>query len=223
MFLPETAALTLLLSENEILAMTDPMRYIDPKVEAAIRRIDRAKFVPEILRDEAYSDHPLPIGYGQTISQPRLVAYMTDLLDVEEGSRVLEIGTGSGFQTALLLELGCEVFSIEIFRELAVSAERRLTNLGYTGFHIKVGDGSKGWPEEAPFDAVIFTCAIKEFPQEIIDQMKIGARAVYPLEVGMKTQNLMRAVKNKNGELDTEFATSVLFVPLLKSREDEIP
>jgi len=201
--------------------MHDPMRYIDPKVEAAMKRIDRANFVPEILRGEAHSDHPLPIGYGQTISQPRLVAFMTDLLEVGQGSRVLEIGTGSGFQTALLLELGCEVFSVEIFRELAESAERRLNDLGYTGFQIRVGDGSKGWSEEAPFDAVIFTCAIKEFPKDILEQMKVGARTVFPLEVGMKTQNLMKAKKNKRGELDSEFATSVLFVPLLKSRDEE--
>jgi len=201
--------------------MHDPMRYIDPKVEAAIKRIDRANFVPEILRGEAHSDHPLPIGYGQTISQPRLVAFMTDLLEVGQGSRVLEIGTGSGFQTALLLELGCEVFSVEIFRELAESAERRLNDLGYTGFQIRVGDGSKGWSEESPFDAVIFTCAIKEFPRDILDQMKVGARTVFPLEVGMKTQNLMKAKKNKRGDLDSEFATSVLFVPLLKSRDEE--
>jgi len=201
--------------------MNDPMRYIDPRVEAALRQIDRARFVPEVLRDDAYNDRPLPIGYGQTISQPRLVAYMTDLLKVGNGSRVLEIGTGSGFQTALLLEIGCIVYSIEIFRELAESAGKRLTELGYKGFHIRVGDGAKGWVEEAPFDAVIFTCAIREFPPEIIKQLKVGGRAVYPHEMGMKTQNLMKAVKNESGELDAEFATSVLFVPLLKSRSEE--
>ena len=202
--------------------MKDPMRYIDKKVEDALNRLDRSKFVPDVLKGDAEYDRPIPIGFGQTCSQPRLVAFMTDILKVGEGSKVLEIGTGSGFQTAMLLELGCHVYSIEIFKELAQTAENLLNELGYLNFQIRVGDGSAGWPEEAPFDACIFTCAITEFPKAIIGQLKIGARAVYPLEIGRETQNLMKAVKNKDGEMDDEFATSVLFVPLLKSRKGNL-
>jgi protein-L-isoaspartate(D-aspartate) O-methyltransferase len=199
--------------------MSDPMKYIDPRVEDALNRIDRKEFVPEVMRSEACYDRPVPIGFGQTCSQPRLVAFMTDLLGIDNGSKVLEIGTGSGFQTAMLLELGCEVYSVEIFKELAEMAQERLTRLGYKNFHIRVGEGSKGWQENAPYDACIFTCAIEEFPVEIITQLKIGARSVYPLEVGKQTQNLMKGVVNEKGEMESEFQTSVLFVPLLKSRK----
>lgn len=197
--------------------MSDPLKNIDKKVEDALRRIDRELFVPEILRNEAQRDRPVAIGFGQTCSQPRLVAYMTQELEIEEGSCVLEIGTGCGYQTALLLELGCHVFSVEIIRDLAESAERRLAQLGYENFQIKVGDGSDGWEEHAPFDACVFTCATRELPDKIIDQMKIRGRAVYPLETGGKTQNLIKSVKLKDGSLENEFLTSVLFVPLLKS------
>ena len=201
--------------------MNDPLRNIDPKVEDALARIDRELFVPEILRKDAQLDRPVAIGFGQTCSQPRLVAYMTQELEIDEGSRVLEIGTGCGYQTALLLELGCHVYSVEIIRDLAESAEMRLTDLGYENFHIRVGDGSDGWKEHAPFDACVFTCATRELPKKIIDQMKIGGRVVYPLETGGKTQNLIKSVKLKGGKLESEFLTSVLFVPLLKSYPEE--
>ena len=200
--------------------MSNPLNNINPHVKKALKRIDRCDFVPDVLKHNASEDRPVPIGLGQTCSQPRLVAYMTDLLKVEEGSRVLEIGTGSGYQTALLLELGCVVFSIEIFDELALSAENRLNRLGYDNFKIRIFDGSLGWIEEAPFDRCIITCAAKEFPEEITKQLKTGARAVFPHEVGKETQNLMVGIKNDNGKLECEFATSVLFVPLLKTRGD---
>jgi len=200
--------------------MINPLNNINPLVEEALNRIDRCDFVPDVLRENAGLDRPVPIGFGQTCSQPRLVAYMTDLLNVEVGSRVLEIGTGSGFQTALLLELGCYVYSMEIFEELALSAESRLSRLGYDNFKIRIGDGSVGWIEEAPFDCCIFTCATKEFPEVITEQLKTGGRVVFPHEVGKKTQNLMTGIKNNNGKLECQFATSVLFVPLLKKRKD---
>lgn len=200
--------------------MSNPLNNINPHVEEALKRINRTDFVPDVLKENASQDRPVPIGFGQTCSQPRLVAYMTDLLMVNEGSRVLEIGTGSGFQTAILLELGCVVFSIEIFEELALTAESRLSRLGYENFSIRVGDGSMGWREESPFDCCIFTCATREFPKEITEQLKTGGRVVFPHEVGNETQNLMTGIKNKKGKLDCEFATSVLFVPLLKKRND---
>ena len=199
--------------------MTDLFKNINPLVEDAMKRLNRADFVPDAHRENAKHDRPVPIGFGQTCSQPRLVAYMTDILDVGVNSLVLEIGTGCGFQTALLLELGCTVYSIDIFQELAESADNRLTKLGYSDYKIFVGDGSVGWPEDVSFDACIFACAIKEFPSPILKQLKIDGRAVYPLEIGERTQKLMRGVKNKNSELISEFKTNVIFVPLLKTRE----
>ncbi len=199
--------------------MTDPFQNIDPAVEEAMKRLNRADFVPDVLKDNSDHDRPIPIGFGQTCSQPRLVAYMTDLLKVGKDSLVFEIGTGSGFQTALLLELGCTVYSIDIFHELAESADERLEKLGYSNYEIRVGDGSLGWPDDVSFDACIFTCAAKEFPIPILKQLKIGGRAVYPLEVGERTQKLMLGIKNDNGELISEFTTSVLFVPLLNRRK----
>lgn len=199
--------------------MKDLFENIDPRVEEAMKRLNRADFVPDVLKDSVGHDRPVPIGFGQTCSQPRLVAYMTDLLQIGDGSLVFEIGTGSGFQTALLLELGCTVYSMDIFEELALPADERLRKLDYSNFDIRVGDGSYGWPEDATFDACIFTCATKEFPNAVLKQLKIGGRAVYPLEIGQRTQNLMVGVKNENCELISEFTTSVLFVPLLNKRK----
>ena len=144
-------------------------------------KVERHRFVPEPLQDQAYGDHPLPIGEGQTISQPYIVALMTELLDLKGGEMVLEIGTGSGYQAAVLAELAKKVYTIEIIETLARSAKERLQQLGYGNIEVKAGDGYRGWPEAAPFDAIIVTAAPDHIPQPLIDQLKEGGRMVLPV------------------------------------------
>jgi protein-L-isoaspartate(D-aspartate) O-methyltransferase len=144
-------------------------------------KVPREEFVPVEARADAYKDGPLPIGYDQTISQPYIVAFMTEQLRLKPGDRVLEIGSGSGYQAAILAELVANVYTIEIVEPLAKTAEATLQRLGYTNVHIRVGDGYKGWPEEAPLDAVIVTCAPDKVPQPLVDQLKDGGRMVIPV------------------------------------------
>ena len=153
---------------------------LQPAVLEAVRRVPRHAFVPETLRDRAYGNHPLPIGLGQTISQPLMVALMTDLLAIDESSRVLEIGTGSGYQAAVLAEIVDEVYTIEVVEPLAQSALVRLRDLGYSNIYVRVGDGTLGWPERQPFDAIIVTAAGIEIPPALLDQLKPGGRMVMP-------------------------------------------
>lgn len=154
----------------------------DPEVLEAMRSVPRHKFVPASYIDQAYEDHPLPIGYGQTISQPYIVALMTQLLDLQPGEKVLEIGTGSGYQAAVLAELeGVEVYTIEIVPELAELAATRLKELGYDNVHVRQGDGYYGWPEEAPFDAIIVTAAPDHLPAPLAEQLAEGGRLVIPI------------------------------------------
>jgi protein-L-isoaspartate(D-aspartate) O-methyltransferase len=184
----------------------------DPAVLAAMRRVPRHEFVPAAQRPFAYDDRPLPIAAGQTISQPLIVALMTELLHVKPGQRVLEIGTGSGYQAAVLAELKLEVYSIEIVAELATSARATLARLGYEKVNVRAGDGYLGWPEAAPFDAIIVTAAPPKVPQPLIDQLKPGARLVVP--EGDREQELIVYEKTAAGELRRTSVIPVRFVPM---------
>lgn len=186
----------------------------DKDVLNAMRKVPRHLFVPESEQEYAYGDHPLPIGYGQTISQPYIVALMTELLELKEGDKVLEIGTGSGYQAAILAEIpGVEVYTIEIIPELAESGCKRLKELGYTRVHCTQGDGYYGWPEYAPFDAIIVTAAPDHLPQPLADQLAVGGRMVIPIGPPGGYQTLWKFVKQPDGELKAYNMGGVAFVP----------
>jgi protein-L-isoaspartate(D-aspartate) O-methyltransferase len=186
----------------------------DERVLAAMAKVPREKFIPADQRAEAYQDGPLPIGYEQTISQPYIVAFMTEQLQPKPDDRILEIGTGSGYQAAILAELVADVYTIEIVEPLAKTAEATLQRLGYKNVHLKVGDGYKGWPEEAPFDAIIVTCAPDKVPQPLIDQLKEGGRMVIP--VGERFAQQLYLLEKKNGQLKESVTLPVRFVPMLR-------
>lgn len=187
---------------------------LDPAVLDALRRTPRHAFVPPMLRFEAYRNHPLPIGRGQTISQPFIVAIMSHLLEVKPGDKVYELGTGSGYQAAVLAEMGVEVYSVEIVTELAEGAAQILAELGYERAHVRAGDGYLGWPEAAPFDAVIVTAALDHVPQPLIDQLKPGGRLVMPIGDTGWTQQLVVLVKTPEGTLERRNILPVRFVPV---------
>jgi len=181
-------------------------------VVTAMRIVPRHKFVPLEYRDFSYNDRPLPIGYNQTISQPYIVAAMTDALNLSSKDKVLEIGTGSGYQAAILAQLVSNVYSIEIVPELAERAEQTITQLGYTNIHFRCGDGYQGWPDKSPFDAIIVTCAPDEIPKPLIDQLADNGRLIIP--VGERySQELIRVTK-KGKELIRERLMYVIFVPM---------
>ncbi|MBC8176049.1 MAG: protein-L-isoaspartate(D-aspartate) O-methyltransferase [Desulfobacteraceae bacterium] len=186
----------------------------DPDVIKAMRKVPRHLFVPQENRRFSYADHPLPIGEGQTISQPYIVAFMTEVLKLKPGERVLEIGTGSGYQAAVLAEIINEVYSIEIIQALGESARETLGALGYKNVHIKIGDGHKGWPQKAPFDAIIVTCAPEKIPRPLVEQLKEGGRMIIPVGRRGTVQKLVRAVK-RGGQLKTEDVMLVRFVPMV--------
>jgi protein-L-isoaspartate(D-aspartate) O-methyltransferase len=186
----------------------------DPAVLEAMRRVPRHEFVPENLRGAAYADHPLPIGHGQTISQPYMVAAMTQLLQPRPGHRVLEVGTGSGYQAAVLAALVKEVYSIEIVEPLGREAAARLARLGCTNVQVRVGDGYAGWPEAAPFDGILVTAAPDHVPAPLLVQLKPGGRLVIPVGGPGETQWLDVIHKHPDGRLTTERAMAVRFVPL---------
>ncbi len=180
----------------------------------AMRTVPRHLFVSENQRNHAYGDYPLPIGYGQTISQPYIVALMTDLLELKEGDQVLEIGTGSGYQAAILAEIpGIEVYTIEIIPELAESTCKRLESQGYGNLHCKQGDGYYGWPEHGPFDAIIVTAAPDHVPQLLVDQLATSGRMVIPIGPPGGYQTLWKFVKGPDGELQALNKGGVAFVP----------
>lgn len=183
----------------------------DPLVLEAMRKVPRHLFVPETFRSFAYDDEPLPIGHGQTISQPYIVAYMTEALELKGGEKVLEIGTGSGYQAAVLAEIAKEVYTIEIVKPLYESAQRTLKELGYTTIFCRYGDGYRGWPEEAPFDAIIITAAPNRIPEPLVEQLKEGGRMVLPLGEGW--QELIVIYKRK-GFLEERRLIPVRFVPM---------
>jgi protein-L-isoaspartate(D-aspartate) O-methyltransferase len=191
---------------------------IDPRVLAAMGAVPRHRFMPEYLAPLAYSDQPLPIGSGQTISQPYIVALMSQWAEVQPGHKVLEVGTGSGYQAAVLAHLTDRVFSIELRPELAEAAQKRLGELGYGGIKTRCGDGYQGWPEEAPFDAILVTATAPEAPPALIRQLKEGGRLVIPVGRAGAVQHLLRLRKVK-GELREEERLPVLFVPLVKPEE----
>ncbi|EKB47340.1 Protein-L-isoaspartate O-methyltransferase [Cecembia lonarensis LW9] len=187
----------------------------DKAVLDAMRKVPRHLLVPEKIRDYAYDDRPLPIGEGQTISQPYIVAFMTELIQPTKNMRVLEIGTGSGYQAAVLAEIVKEVYTIEIFEGLGKRAEQDLNALGYTNIHLHIGDGYKGWPEAAPFDAIIVTAAPENIPQPLIDQLAEGGIMVIPVGEEGKVQQLILGEKTK-GKFKTRYISSVRFVPFLR-------
>jgi protein-L-isoaspartate(D-aspartate) O-methyltransferase len=182
----------------------------------AMRSVPRHEFVPPKLRDDAYDDFPLPIGYGQTISQPYIVAYMTEQIRPSRGMKVLEVGTGSGYQAAVLAEVGCTVYTMEIFRALADAAAARLVRLGYGDVHLRHGDGHDGWPEAAPFDAIIMTAAAGYIPPLLIAQLKPGGRLVIPVGSVYGVQHLILVEKDAAGDTRTRTLLPVAFVPLLR-------
>jgi protein-L-isoaspartate(D-aspartate) O-methyltransferase len=187
---------------------------LDAGVMRAVRTVPRERFVPDELRDQAYGNNPLPIGSGQTISQPYIVAVMSHLAGVRPGSRVYELGTGSGYQAAVLAEMGAEVYSVEIVPELARRATAVLADLGYTKVHVRAGDGYAGWPEAAPFDAIIVTAAGPEIPQPLADQLAPGGRLVMPLGEAWEHQTLVVVTKQVDGSLRRRDVLPVHFVPI---------
>ena len=187
----------------------------DPEVLKAMRKVLRHLFVPKKHRKYAYGDHPLPIGQGQTISQPYVVAYMTEALQLKPKNRILEIGTGSGYQAAVLAEMECQVYSMEIIESLGKNAEKILNRLGYGNIHIKIGDGYEGWPEKAPFDAVIVTCAPEKIPEPLVRQLKEGGRIIIPVGTSGHIQHLVLAIK-KEGHLVSRSVMPVRFVPMVR-------
>jgi len=186
----------------------------DPNVLKAMRTVPRHAFVPAGQRAYAYEDHPLPIGEGQTISQPYIVAFMTEALGLDPNSRVLEIGTGSGYQAAVCAEIAREVYTIEIVEPLAKSAARTLKALGYSNVVVKAGDGFYGWPEKGPFDAIIGTAAAKRVPPALLDQLKRGGRMILPVGDAMGFQYLLLITKDADGGLDQRRVMPVRFVPM---------
>ncbi len=204
-------------SERTVM-VENQIKFRGVKDEATIRamlKVPRHLFVPASQSDEAYADYPLPIGFGQTISQPYMVAAMTELLKLEPDDRVLEIGTGSGYQAAVLSELSGEVYSIEILEPLAEEAAERLNRLGYANVTVKAGDGYLGWPEHAPFDAIIVTCAPEDVPQPLVEQLKVGGRMCIPVGPDGE-QELYLLTKPSEGNLKTEVIFPVRFVSLVR-------
>jgi len=188
----------------------------DPAVLRAMRSVPRHLFVPVSMTSEAYNDHPLPIGAGQTISQPYIVALMSELLEVKSDHRVLEIGTGSAYQAAVLSLLAANVYSIEIVASLGEQARERLKRLGYDNVEVRIGNGYLGWPEQAPFDGVIVTAAPEEIPQPLIDQLKSGGRLVAPVGPAGGAQELVVIEKGPSGKLRRRSVLPVRFVPMVE-------
>ncbi|NOY37879.1 MAG: protein-L-isoaspartate(D-aspartate) O-methyltransferase [Chlorobi bacterium] len=184
------------------------------EVLKAMEAVPRHLFVPEPYREMAYENHPLPIGYGQTISQPLIVAHMTELLDISPGDKVLEIGTGSGYQAAVLSELTPYVYTIEIIEELGRQAGDLLYKLGYKTIRVKIGDGYEGWAEYAPYDGIIVTCAPENIPEPLISQLKPGGRIIIPVGKADQTQWLTVVEKTINGKVRKKAQYPVIFVPM---------
>ncbi len=190
------------------------------RVLAALRDVPRDHFVPEEERSAAYEDYPLVIGYGQTISQPYIVALMTEAIEPRDTDRVLEIGTGSGYQAAVLSRVVRDVYSIETVEPLGRAAMARLAELGYDNVHVRIGDGYRGWPEEAPFDAIVVTAAPEEIPPALVDQLAEGGRMVVP--VGTNYQELV-LVQKRDGRITKRVLTTVRFVPMVKEKKTDRP
>ncbi|HSG77229.1 MAG TPA: protein-L-isoaspartate(D-aspartate) O-methyltransferase [Burkholderiales bacterium] len=191
---------------------------MSPAVRAAMARVERHRFVPAAERDRAYGNYPLPIGAGQTISQPYIVALSTDLVAPRPGHAVLEIGTGSGYQAAVLAEIVAQVYSIELIPDLGRAAAARLAAAGYGNVEVRIGDGYAGWPEKAPFDGIVVTAAAPRVPQALVDQLKPGARLVIPVGATHAVQELLVITKRADGGTDERRVLPVRFVPLVPGR-----
>jgi protein-L-isoaspartate(D-aspartate) O-methyltransferase len=204
---------------RETAAWTGRDRFA-PRVIAALRKVRRERFVPDREVVRAYVNAPLPIGCGQTISQPFIVALMTDLLDLRPLDRVLEVGTGSGYQAAVLAELAGAVFSTEVIPELADAAKHALAREGYGNIALRVGDGGHGWPEHAPFDAIIVTAAARHVPPALVEQLRVGGRLVIPVGVPCGDQELRVLRKSSDGRVTSHAVLPVAFVPLTGASSD---
>lgn len=209
------------LSERQAMVLTLRSRYEfdNQLVLDAMLNVPRHWFVPPGIQAMAYEDKPLPIGRGQTISQPFIVAYMTSLLGLTPQMKVLEIGTGSGYQAAVLSEFTPHVYTIEILEPLAKKAQEKLSKFGYDTIKVKIGDGYKGWPKYAPFDAIIVTCAPDHIPQPLLDQLKPGGRIVIPVGRAHYVQDLLLVTKKADGSLEKKSMMPVRFVPLLREKK----
>ncbi|MDQ5849677.1 MAG: protein-L-isoaspartate(D-aspartate) O-methyltransferase [Pseudomonadota bacterium] len=194
------------------------LRAMSPAVRAALGKVERHRLVPPGEAPRAYRNHPLPIGGGQTISQPYIVALSTDLLNPKASDVILEIGTGSGYQAAVLAEIVAKVFSIEIIESLGKQAAARLTELGYGNVEVRIGDGYIGWPEKAPFDGILVTAAAPRVPPALVAQLKPGARMVIPVGGGFDTQYLMLIERRADGGYDERRVLPVRFVPLVPGK-----
>lgn len=202
--------------EREVKKTAEYLRKdsLDKRVIEAIRSVPRHKFVPFYRRLDAYENRPLPIGHGQTISQPYIVAIMTDLLNLEPSDRVLEIGTGSGYQAAILAEIVKEVYSVEVIEPLGLEAEKRLNQLGYKNIKTRIADGYYGWEEHGPYDAIIVTAAAGHIPPSLLKQLKPEGKMIIPVGSFMFVQQLILIEKDQKGDLTTRQIMSVRFVPL---------
>jgi protein-L-isoaspartate(D-aspartate) O-methyltransferase len=188
---------------------------LDPAVLKAMRDIPREKFVSPEIREFAYSDNPLPIGEGQTISQPYIVALMAEAMEISPGDRVLEIGTGSGYAAAVLSRIASEVYTVERIKRLVRIARNRLKKLGYANVHVLLGNGTLGWPQQAPYDAIVVTACGPEIPQAFLDQLKVGGRLIIPIGPLPGFQSLIRVRKASEKDYEQEDLGDVSFVPLI--------
>jgi protein-L-isoaspartate(D-aspartate) O-methyltransferase len=188
---------------------------MSPAVRRALGKVERHRLIPAEQQSRAYGNHPLPIGNGQTISQPYIVALSTDLIQPKPGDVVLEVGTGSGYQAAVLAEVVSRVYSIELIESLGKSAEKRLAELGYSNIEVRIGDGYKGWPEKGPFDAIVVTAAAPYLPVALLEQLKPGGRMVIPVGASSEIQYLRVIEKRLDGTIDDKRVLPVRFVPLV--------
>ena len=184
----------------------------DPATLEAMRTVPRHEFLPLRLRNEAYMDYPLPIGHGQTISQPYIVAFMTEAIRPQPGEKILEIGAGSGYQAAILAQMGADVYTVEIVEPLAEMARQTLERLGYKNAQVLHGDGYRGWPEHAPFDAIIVTCAPDKIPPDLVAQLKDGGRMIIPVGGGMNQELIL--LRKQDGKIEKQSVLPVRFVPM---------
>lgn len=205
------------LRERMVASQIEGRGIRDPRVLGAMRKLPRHVFVPNEMKSCAYADEPLPIGQGQTISQPYIVAYMTEVLELAGGEKVLEVGTGSGYQTAILAEVAAEVWTVEIYEALSIGARARLEALGYENIRYRVGDGSRGWPEAGPFDAIMVTAAPGAVPAALEAQLAVSGRMIIP--VGVNSQELI-LVRRKKASFRRDSLIGVRFVPLISKRLD---
>jgi protein-L-isoaspartate(D-aspartate) O-methyltransferase len=190
----------------------------DPATLEAMRTVPRHEFLPMRLRGEAYMDYPLPIGHGQTISQPFIVAFMTEAIRPQPGEKILEIGAGSGYQAAVLAQMGADVYTIEIVEPLAEMARQTLERLGFKNAHVRHGDGFRGWPEHAPFDAIIVTCAPDKIPPDLVAQLRDGGRMIIPVGGGMEQELVL--LRKEGGKIEKQSVLPVRFVPMTGEAQD---